>query len=76
MTAILPLNIDFVTWAQQLRDSYPDEPIPIINYENQWQDFYNLLLYNRCFQQYQLPNVDGFDNWRDWAAQFLLAIGA
>lgn len=76
MTAILPLNIDFVTWASGLRDSYPDEPIPIMSSEKQWKEFPDMLLYNRCFNQYQIPDVVGFTDWRDWAAQFLLNIGA
>lgn len=76
MTAIIPDNIDFVAWASQLRDSYPNEQIPIVNKENDWREFFSMLLYNRCFSQYHLPYVDGFSNWRDWASEFLLAIEA
>ena len=76
MSAIIPINIDFQNWANQLRNSFPTQNIPIVNKESDWRHFNNMLLSNRCFDSYFLPNVDGYDNWREWASEFMLSIGA
>lgn len=77
MTALIPINISFPEWAQQLRNSYPAQDIPqFVSSEKEWKSFVDMLSSNRCFEQYQIPYVVGFDNWRDWAEEFLLSIGA
>lgn len=76
MTYIIPQNIDFKSWANQLRNSYPDNNIPIVSNENDWTNFPSMLLSNRCFEDKNIPLVVGFTNWRDWASEFLLSIGA
>jgi len=76
MTALLPVNISFVSWVQQLRNSYPAQDLPIVNNESDWHRFPAMLQSNRCFQDKYLPNIGGFDNWREWASEFLLSIGA
>lgn len=76
MTAIIPVNMDFKTWANQLRNSYPDQDLPIVSSEKEWKSFYNVLLSNRCFESKRIPQIGGFANWRDWASEFLLSIGA
>lgn len=77
MTAILPVNIDFPTWTAQLRNSYPTEDIPqFVSSEKDWNIFPSMLLSNNCFDTAFIPRSEGFDNWRDWASQFLLSIGS
>lgn len=76
MTAILPVGIEFPVWANQLRLSFPTQNIPIVNAEIDWRVFPAMLNSNRCFDNSFIPNVGGFNNWRDWASQFLLSIGA
>ena len=76
MTAILPSNIDFVEWANQLRNSFPTENISIVNRESDWIGFPSMLWSNRCFEGSVIPSVDGFSDWRQWASEFLLSIGA
>ncbi len=76
MTAILPVNISFPEWANQLRNSFPTQNIPIVNSDIDWHDFYAMLSSNRCFDNNFIPDVVGFNKWEDWASQFLLSIGA
>lgn len=76
MTAIIPVGINFKDWANQLRNSYPDQDLPIVSSEKDWKSFPSVLLSNRCFESKRIPYVGGFDNWREWASEFLLSIGA
>lgn len=76
MTAIIPLNISFQQWANELRNSFPSQNIPIVSSDNQWTSFQNMLSSNRCFDDKFIPYVDGFNDWQSWASQFLLSIGA
>lgn len=76
MTAIIPINISFKEWANQLRNSFPTQNIPIVNQESDWLKFNNMLSSNRCFDDKFLPDIVGYKNWREWASQFLLSVGA
>lgn len=76
MTAIIPLNITFVQWASQLRNTFPNQDISRVSSENDWKGFPSMLSSNRCFEDKYIPYIDGFDNWREWASEFLLSIGA
>lgn len=76
MTALIPVNISFVSWANELRNSYPTQDIPRVSSENDWQQFPAMLSSNRCFDDSYIPLIVGFNNWREWASEFLLSIGA
>ncbi len=76
MTCIIPVNITFVEWAEQLRLSFPTQIIPRVKEESDWRKFNSMLQSNRCFEDSYLPNVDGFVNWQDWASQVMLSVGA
>jgi hypothetical protein len=76
MSALIPVNISFTNWASQLRNSYPEQNIPRIDSDSDWQRFPAMLSSNRCFDDKYIPYIVGFDNWRDWASEFLLSIGA
>ena len=76
MTApIIPDNISFVDWCNVIRNEYPTEPIPIVYQEHDWKLFYNMLLSNRAFENKFLPDSRMFNNWRNWASEFLLSVG-
>lgn len=76
MTVLIPVNITFVEWANQLRNSFPTQNIPIVSSENEWRNFPAMLQSNRCFEGDFIPYIVGFANWRDWASEFMLSIGA
>lgn len=77
MTAIIPVGIGFKDWANQLRNSFPTQDIPIwMSSEKEWRSFYSMLSSNRCFDGKFIPQVGGFSNWRDWASEFLFSVGA
>lgn len=76
MTAIIPVNITFVQWAKQLRNSFPTQDLPIVNNESDWHRFPSMLSSNRCFEDKYIPDIGGFRDWREWASEFLLSIGA
>lgn len=77
MTALLPVNISFSDWCNELRNSYPTQDIPdIVLTEYKWKDFPVMLVSNRCFDNYVIPYVVGFSSWQQWASEFLQSIGA
>lgn len=76
MTYIIPKNITFVNWANQLRNSFPSEDIKIMSSEKDWKLFPSMLRSNRCFESKTIPDVGGFTDWREWASEFMLSIGA
>lgn len=75
MSAILPVNITFVSWANQMRSSFPNENIPIATDENAWRIFNNVLRLNRCFDDKNLPDANSFKNWKDWVSQVNFSLG-
>ncbi len=74
--ALIPINISFVQWASQLRNTFPTQDIAHVSSENQWRNFPNMLLSNRCFENAYIPQVGGYEDWREWASEFMLSIGA
>jgi hypothetical protein len=76
MTAIIPINISFVQWAAQLRNTFPNQTISQVSSEKDWKNFPAMLRSNRCFEDKVIPDVGGYDNWREWASEFLLSVGA
>ena len=76
MTAtLLPSNLTFLEWTQLLRNTYPSENIAIFD-KSDWRDFCSMLLLNRNFEDKYLPDARMFSDWRDWASEFLLSVGA
>ncbi len=76
MTALIPINITFKKWANELRNSFPSQDLPIVNDESDWKRYSSMLQSNRCFDDKYIPNIAFFNDWRPWASQFLLSIGA
>lgn len=76
MTVLIPINISFTDWASQLRNSYPSEDISIVKTESDFLKFPAMLSSNRCFDNKNIPDIGGFSDWREWASEFLLSIGA
>lgn len=79
MSAIIPVNISFQEFANQLRNSYPTEDIPIVAFtENLWRQFPIMLLSNNCFNTRGsvIPYSEGHATWQDWASEFLQSIGS
>jgi len=59
-------NGNFIQW-------YGEENIPYHTEEN-WKITAKSLEQSPTFSAYPLPNVDGFDNWQDWANEVTLII--
>ncbi len=76
MTIIIPINISFVEWANQLRNSFPNENISIVKNENDFFNFSAMLQSNRCFEGKIIPDVAGHTDWQQWASEFMQSIGA
>lgn len=76
MTVLIPVNISFVEWSGQIRNSFPTQDIPRVSSEKEWINFPDMLSSNRCFEDFFIPRIEGFNNWRDWAEEFILSIGA
>ena len=76
MSVIIPTNITFVQWASLFRNTFPNQDISQVSSENDWKGFSNMLKSNRCFEDKYLPDAGGYTDWREWASEFLLSVGA
>ena len=74
--ALLPVGIDMVRWAQNLRDIYPDEDIPALYDTKNWKVWANYIRLSGSFADANAPMAEGFNDFRDWAMQFTQSIGA
>lgn len=74
--ALLPVNIDMVIWAQEMRNEYPNEDIPALYDKNDWKQWANYIRLSGSFADANAPMADGFADFRDWAMQFTQSIGA
>jgi hypothetical protein len=75
MTALLPIGIDFVTWASELCNTFSTQNIPEVSSEKDWKHFADMLRLNRCFEDKYFPGTEGFSDWRQWASEFNLSLG-
>jgi len=69
----VPQNTDWQTFNGNLIMYYTSEPIPITDEAN-WQITAQNIIQTPAFSRYNIPGPVGFQNWQDWANQFVLLI--
>lgn len=69
----VPQHTDWQTFNGNLIMYYGQEPLPITT-EIDWHITANNLIQTPTFSSYGIPTPDKFDNWQDWANQFVLLI--
>ena len=68
-----PENSDWQTFNGNLIMYYGRQPIPITE-EVDWAVTARNIVQLPAFSQYNIPNPEGFENWQDWATQFIILI--
>ena len=69
---IIPHNISFDLWANQLFIDMPALNIPIANQFVDWKDWGRRLIEENQLVSVPLPN--NFDDWRIWAEYFIQTV--
>lgn len=68
----LPIRIDLLTWAAQIRNDLPEYNIPILCDLNKWKAWARfLLMTNNSLIVPNPGNYDGEDGMRKWAIYFV-----
>lgn len=66
---IIPYNIDFTSWAENLYIDLPDLNIPLPPSEDQWQLWADRLIEENKLTSAPLPKY--YNNWKIWAEYFI-----
>lgn len=74
--ALLPIDIDMLEWAQQLRGEYSTVDIPALYDINIWKEWANYIRNSDGFNDKNIPMPNDFDSFREWAQNFTQSIGA
>lgn len=72
--AVLPVFIDFSTWASQIRNDYPSIYVPVYKAGQPWQEWAALLISSNDLANVPRPTSLSFpseSSWKDWAAYFI-----
>ena len=62
-----PLHTNLLEWAASLIIDFPDDDIPMIFDEEQWQDWGSVLVQENSFAQVSAPNPNFYEDWNAWA---------
>jgi len=73
--AILPVNIDMEDWVDALRLEYSNVDIPLLLDKNDWKNWVDMLRLTSSFVDSDIPQSQGFNDFRDWAYRFIGNIG-
>lgn len=74
MNIVLPINIEFLDWANQLRISLPNILIPIPHSEQYWREWASQVIYDNKLTNIPLPTklfYSKSEDWRKWGAFFI-----
>ena len=73
---VFPFSVENTDWQSfngNLIMYYGQEPIPISS-EDDWEITAKNVSQIPSFVQYNIPDPEGFENWQDWAKEFILLI--
>lgn len=71
---VLPVDIDFYTWANQLWIDIPGQDIPQATKDMDWRDFACQLFNNSTLDNIPFPYEEiypGKHGWKNWAVDFV-----
>ncbi len=71
---LLPLGIDFLTWATQIRQDLPRLSLPIADSVDGWQDWAAQVVNDNALSRVPVPTDLAYPNkedWKIWAAYFV-----
>jgi hypothetical protein len=77
-SGVIPLNIDFIEWASQIRIDFPTIDIPVPPEDvNSWWDWASQVVNNNGLTIVPLPTSVTYpeiEDWRNWGAYFINSI--
>lgn len=74
---VLPLKIDFLTWAAQIKQDLPNISIPIADSIEGWREWASQVVDINEFSYIPIPTklaYPNIDDWRIWASYFVDSI--
>lgn len=66
---VVPIGLDFLTWANSLYESLPQLNLPMATSEDEWKDWAESLILDNDLVNVPLP--ESFTSWQNWAEYFL-----
>lgn len=69
----LPMNLDFMSWARQIRQDLSSMSIPIPENEENWRKWACQLINMNSISNFPIPtelNYPEKEDWRQWAVFF------
>lgn len=69
----LPTDMEWDNWNGNLLHYYGEEPIPYVDEDN-WKTTANFLAGLATFSNYLVPDADTYDDWREWAKDFIESV--
>ena len=64
---MIPTKADLKTWASSLIVDFPQDNIPILSDENDWERWGSILIGCQSFASNAAPPPRAYGDWRDWA---------
>lgn len=74
---VLPKNIEFATWAAQIRVDLPSYNIPLIKEIKGWRDWASQIIANNALAAVPVPTTLAYPNdndWKIWASYFVNSV--
>lgn len=68
-----PEGATWEAWNGDLLHYFGEEPLPMVDEDN-WQDLANAVTNLATFNNFALPDPQGFETWQDWASELILAV--
>ena len=72
---IQPNMIDFMDWAKSLIIDFPNDDIPFLDNEDDWQEWGNFLVQEDSFARNNAPPTQMYQDKWDWAYDIYYAVG-
>lgn len=73
-TAIIPKNIDFRTWASQIRIDLPNVTMPLPPAVEHWRKWASQVVNSNQLKNVPLPTKTGYpkdEDWKKWGVYFI-----
>lgn len=65
--------MEWANWNGNLLHYYGEEPLPYVDEDN-WTILADYLVGLSTFANYGIPNSEGYEDWQDWAKDFIEAV--
>jgi hypothetical protein len=67
---IIPKNISFNRWGNQLSTDFPKDTVPKAGSEKDWKKWATQVVQSDSFTKANAPAPTNEKNWQEWAVKF------